>query len=73
MFAKRYLREPPAVRKVKRTPNWIRRWSRAAVAALGGGMMMFPEVSTRAVVFRFVTFNVFVLGGYPLDSGNPNM
>ena len=28
---------------------------------LGGGVMMFPAASTRAVVFRFVTFDVFVI------------
>jgi hypothetical protein len=28
-----------------------------AVAPLGGGLMMFPAASTRAAVFRFVTFS----------------
>ena len=39
----------------------MRRWSRAAVAALVGGVIVFPAVSTEAVVLRFVTFNVMAV------------
>ena len=39
------------------TPNSLRSQQTGAVAPLGGGLMMFPAASTRAAVFRFVTFS----------------